>query len=253
MPADARFAGKIVCVTGAGSGIGEAVALRLAREGARIHGVDVAADELARVAEVVKAQGSELRPFVADVSQRDACFAAVGDAVAHFGGLDVLCNIAGIIRAARAHEMPAEDWERVIAVNLHGAFYMCQAAIPHLLERRGNIVNMASNAGLMGQAYTAAYGASKAALINLTKSLAMEYMKQPLRVNALAPSGTVTRLALGVKFPENPDPDLTARYGGMRGVSQPEEVAEAVAYLASDAARSVHGAVWTLDNGVTAG
>ena len=248
-----RFEGKVACVTGAGSGIGEAIALRLAREGARIHGVDVNADELARVADAVREAGSELRAHTADVSQRDACFAAVADAVAHFGGLDVLCNVAGIFRSARAHEMAAEDWERVIAVNLHGAFYMSQAAIPHLIERRGNIVNLASNAGLMGQAYTAAYGASKAALINLTKSLAMEYMKDGIRVNALAPSGTVTKLALGVKFPDDPDPDLTGRYAGMRGVSQPEEVAEAVAYLASDAARSVHGAVWTLDNGVTAG
>ncbi len=248
-----RFEGKVACVTGAGSGIGEAVALRLAREGARIHGVDVDGGELERVAEGVRAAGSELRAFTADVSDREACFAAVADAVSGFGGVDVLCNIAGIFRSARAHEMAAEDWERVLAVNLNGAFYMSQAAIPHLIERGGNIVNMASNAGLMGQAYTAAYGASKAALINLTKSLAMEYMKDGIRVNALAPSGTVTKLAIGVKFPDDPDPDLTARYSGMRGVSLPEEVAEAVAYLASDAASSVHGAVWTLDNGVTAG
>ncbi|NNL67235.1 MAG: SDR family oxidoreductase [Myxococcales bacterium] len=248
-----RFAGKVACVTGAGSGIGEATALRLAREGARIHGVDVAADELERVAAAVAALGSELRPFVADVARRDRCFAAVADAIEHFGRLDVLCNIAGIFRSGRVHEMPGEDWDRVIAVNLSGAFYMCQAAIPHLLAQGGNIVNMASNAGLMGQAYTAAYGASKAALINLTRSLAMEYMKQPLRVNALAPSGTITKLALGVKFPDDPDPDLTARYAGMRGVSRAEEIADAVAYLASDDARSVHGAVWSIDNGVTAG
>jgi NAD(P)-dependent dehydrogenase (short-subunit alcohol dehydrogenase family) len=240
-------------VTGAASGIGEATALRLAREGARIHGVDADAEGLARVAAAVEAEQGELRPFVCDVSRREQCFAAIEDAVAHFGRLDVLCNIAGIFRSARAHEMAGEDWERVIAVNLSGTFYMCQAALPHLIAHRGNIVNMASNAGLMGQAYTAAYGASKAALVNLTKSLAMEYMKEPIRVNALAPSGTVTRLALGVTFPDDPDPDLTRRYAGMRGVSRPEEVAEAVAYLASDAAGSVHGAVWSMDNGVTAG
>lgn len=248
-----RFAGKVACVTGAGSGIGAATALRLAREGARIHGIDVEAEALSTVAKQIEDAGSELRPFIADVSDRAQCFAAVADAVDHFGRLDVLCNIAGIFRSAHSHEMPGEDWDRVIAVNLSGAFYMSQAAIPHLIAAGGNIVNMASNAGQMGQAYTAAYAASKAGLLNLTRSLAMEYMKTPLRVNALAPSGTITKLALNVKFPDGLDPDLTARYSGMRGVSQPEEIADAVAYLASDDARSVHGAVWSIDNGVTAG
>ncbi len=250
---EGRFEGKVALVTGAASGIGRATAVRLASEGARIAGADLDADGLAQTAALVKDAGSELRATVCDVTDRAQCFAAVADAARGFGRLDVLCNVAGIFVASHAHEMAGEDWDRVIAVNLNGPFYLCQAAIPHLLETKGNIVNVLSNAAFMGQAYCAAYCASKAGLMNLTKSLAMEYMKQGIRINAVAPSGTVTNLAANVRFPEDGDMDLMKPYLGMRGVSQPEEVAELIAYMASDAARSVHGNVWSADNGVTAG
>ena len=248
-----RFEGKVALVTGAASGMGRATAVRLASEGARVYGTDVNADGLAETRGEVESAGGEMRSGVFDVGDRDACFASVGEALDAFGRLDVLCNIAGILRVAHAHEMPVADWNAVIATNLSGPFFMCQAAIPHLLETRGNIVGVASNAGLMGQAYTAAYCASKGGLVNLTRALAWEYMKRPIRINAVAPSGTETNLAADANFTEDMDRSLMDRYYGRRGMSQPEEIAAAIAYLASDEAKSVHGAIWTLDNGITAG
>ena len=139
------------------------------------------------------------------------------------------------------------------AVNVSGPFFLCQAAVPQLIATGGNIVNIVSNAGLMGQAYTAAYCSSKGALVQLTRSLAMEYMKRGIRVNAVAPAGTATALVENVQFPDEADFDLIKRYFGMRGMSQPDEIAAAVAYIASEEARSVHGAIFSIDNGMTAG
>ena len=248
-----RFEGKVALITGAASGMGRATAIRLASEGAGVYGTDVNAEGLAKTRDEVESAGGEMRSGLFDVGDRDACFASVGEALDAFGRLDVLCNIAGILRVAHAHEMSVEDWNSVIATNLSGPFFMCQAAIPHLLETHGNIVGVASNAGLMGQAYTAAYCASKGGLVNLTRALAWEYMKRPIRINAVAPSGTETNLAADANFGEDIDPSLMDRFYGMRGMSQPEEIAGAIAYLASDEAKSVHGAIWTLDNGITAG
>ena len=125
---------------------------------------------------------------------------------------------------------------------------------PHLLERNGNIVNIASNAGLMGQAYTVAYCMSKGAVVQFTRALAMEFMKKPLRVNAIAPGGVMTNLVMGFQFPEGElEADLMGRYSGHRGLTEADEVATLFAYLASDEAKSIHGATVSIDNGVTAG
>jgi len=141
----------------------------------------------------------------------------------------------------------------VLAVNLSGPFYLCQESIPHLLETHGNIVNVASNAGLMGQAYTAAYCASKGGLVQLTRSLAMEYIKQPLRVNAVCPSGTDTPMNVGIEFPEGIDWKLIDRYTGVRGFADASDLASAIAYIASDEAKAVHGAIFSVDQGMMAG
>ena len=249
----ARFDGKVALITGAGSGMGRALALRMAREGARIHGVDVDAAGLDGTAKLVEQAGGAMQGSVRDVSRREDCFAAVDACHAAFGRLDVLANVAGILRVAHAHEMPQRDWDQVLAVNLSGPFFMSQAALPHLFASRGNIVNVASNAGLMGQAYTAAYCASKAGLVNLTKSLAMEYVKRGIRINCVCPAGTQTALTASAKFPSDIDPQLLMRYSGFRGMSQPDEIAAVIAFVASDEAGSMHGAIVQADQGVTAG
>ncbi len=248
-----RFEGKAALITGAASGIGRAICLRLAEEGASLYCMDINADGLAETEAMIKEAGGQAVIGQHDVTRRAECFESVERAVEAFGRLDVLANVAGIVRFTMAVDVSEEEWDLVHAVNLKGPFFMSQAAIPKLLETGGNIVNIASNAGLMGQAYTSSYCSSKGGLVQLTRSLAMEYVKQNLRVNAIAPGGTVTSLVQNVKFPENIDTDLMKPYLGFRPMSEASEIAAAVAYIASDEARSVHGAIFSIDNGIVAG
>jgi NAD(P)-dependent dehydrogenase (short-subunit alcohol dehydrogenase family) len=178
-----RFAGKSALITGAGSGIGRAVALRLAAEGAEVFALDINADALAETAARGSAANGEDRIAIrtTDVSKPAECRAAVADAVAKLGKLDLLGNIAGIARSEHFTDVTEEQYRQMMAVNVDAYFFLAQAAIPHLLEAKGVIVNTASNAGLMGQAYSVVYTMSKAAVVLFTKSLALEYMKQPLR------------------------------------------------------------------------
>jgi len=248
-----RFENRVAVVTGAASGMGRATALRLASEGASIFAVDVDSKGLAATEADAKEAGGEIATAVVDVTQRAQCFEAIETAVSNFGRLDVLANVAGIVRFGHTAEIPEQEWNLVMAVNVSGPFFLSQAAIPHLLETSGNIVNVASNAGQMGQAYTAAYCASKHALIGLTRSLAMEMMKQKVRVNVIAPGGTDTAMNEGLDIPKDVDWKLIQKFSGLRGFSDPSEIAAAIAFIASDEAGSVHGAVWQVDNGMMAG
>jgi meso-butanediol dehydrogenase/(S,S)-butanediol dehydrogenase/diacetyl reductase len=243
-----RFDGQVALVTGAGSGIGRAITVRLCEEGASVFAVDVDPVGLGVTEEL--APGS-LVTQVADLADPDACAAAVAACVERFGRLDVLGNVAGIYVATHTTAMTREQYRHVMAVNLDACFFLAQAAIPHLLETDGSIVNIASNAGLQGVPYSAAYCMSKGGLIQLTRSLAVEFLKTRLRVNAIAPAGTNTNIAATASFPSDMDHDLARRMGGLRGLAEPEEVAALFSFLASDEARSITGAVYTIDNGLT--
>jgi NAD(P)-dependent dehydrogenase (short-subunit alcohol dehydrogenase family) len=252
-PVPSRFAGKSILVTGAASGIGRATALRFVDEGGAVLAFDLDADGLEGTAKAATGGPGTLIVHAGDVSRPDACRDAVAAAVAAHGGLDVLVNVAGVFRASHFANTAEAEYRLVMGVNADGLFFMCQAAVPHLLERSGNIVNIASTAGVEGQAYTVSYCMSKGAVIMLTKALAMEYMKTPLRVNAVLPGGTDTPLVAGVNYPEDVDFDLVLRYAGVRGFNRPEEVAAAVAFVASDDASAVHGALLPADRGSLAG
>jgi NAD(P)-dependent dehydrogenase (short-subunit alcohol dehydrogenase family) len=250
---EARFEGKAALITGAGSGIGRAVTLRLAAESGDVLAHDLNGDALAETAKLAADAGSTITTRTGDISSRDECIATVGAAVEQFGGLDVLGNVAGIARAEHFPEVEERAYRQMMGVNVDGCFFLAQAAIPHLLERNGNIVNIASNAGLMGQAYTVAYCMTKGAIVQFTRALAMEYAKAPLRVNAIAPGGVDTALSRNFEIPDGLDFELMARYTGFRSMGSADDIAAMFALVASDEGRSIHGAILSVDRGITAG
>ncbi|MCU0309733.1 MAG: SDR family oxidoreductase [Acidimicrobiales bacterium] len=249
-----RFEGRVALVTGAGSGIGRATAARLAAEGASVLGVDISEAGLAGTVELIGARGGgRIETSVNDVSRPEECRAAVATAIDAFGRLDVLGNVAGIARSEHVTEVSEERYRQMFGVNTDGPFFMCQAAIPHLLETDGNIVNIASNAGLMGQAYTVVYCMTKGAVVQLTRALAMEFATTGMRVNAIAPGGVESNLTASYEMPAEIDFDLMRPYMGFRGMGQPDDIAGLFAFVASDEGRNIHGAILSSDNGITAG
>lgn len=247
------MAGKVAFITGAARGLGREIALALAANGHRLYLVDVLADLLEETAAELRTAGHEVLAQAADVSSRQQCFDAIADCAARFGELSMLVNCAAIMRMEHFTDTDEDTWNRILAVNLSGPFFLTQAALPHLIAAKGNIVNVASSNGLMGTPYTGPYSATKAALINLTKTLAMEYVEEPIRVNAVCPGPMATGIATGVHPPATIKHEKIVRYSGQRGMGSAADVAQVVAFLASDAAAGVHGAIWTADLGTSAG
>lgn len=249
----ARFVDKVAFITGAGSGIGRAVAERLADEGAVVFGADINEAGLRETGANILLGGGRFEGAVVDVSNREACFAAIAGCVAAHGGLDILGNVAGITDMANFTDITEASYRRNMAVNFDGPFFLAQAAMPHLLESNGSLINIASNSALMGSAYLSAYSAAKAAIVGLTRSLAMEYVKTGVRINCIAPGGTMTNIANNMSRPNEIDVELAMRVRGFRGVNDPAEVAALFAFVASDEAPGIHGAVLSIDRGVTIG
>ncbi|OBI81553.1 SDR family NAD(P)-dependent oxidoreductase [Mycobacterium sp. 1245805.9] len=241
--------GKVALVTGASSGLGAETARLFSRQGATVFGIGRDTERLAAVFKDVE-RGAYAS---VDVGSAQACRDAVEQCVREFGGLDVLVNVAGKHQMRRTESMSDDDWAEDLAVNLNGPFYLCRAALPQLLERGGNIVNVGSIASVEGQAYSAGYCAAKHGLIGLTRALAVEYTADRLRVNAVCPGGMLTPQIEHFTAPENPNYDLILRTASPRGMMQPLDVANVIAFLASDAAAAVHGAVYRVDNGKGAG
>lgn len=249
-----RFEGRSVVVTGAAGGLGGVTALQFVAEGADVLAVDINEAGLAdTAAKAADAGGGSISVAVHDVTERDQCHAAIATAVERHGDLDVLANVAGVVRTHHFTDVTEQEFDLIMGVNLGGMFWMCQAAVPHLLESEGNIVNVSSNAGLMGQAYTVAYCSAKAAVINMTRSLAMEYAKTKLRVNAVAPGGMVTSMTTDLEMPDDLDGKLMLNYLGWRGMAEPDTAAAAICWLASDEASRCHGSILSVDGGLAAG
>lgn len=253
MIAPSDMTGKVALVTGAAAGLGKATALKLATAGAAICLVDIDEAGLQETAKEITAKGGEALVHPTDLGDGDNCRAAVATTVGKFGRLDALCNVAAVFLPGRTGDMTDEMIDKTLAVNLGAPLKLIQAAIPHLLEHGGAVVNVTSCAAFQGQAYLAAYSATKAGLTHMTKSLAMEYMHEPIRFNAVAPGGMMTSLAMGFQNIREPDPSLLGRISPLRGMVEIDEVADMVAYLATDAASGYHGACINIDNGVAAG
>lgn len=249
-----RFENKVALVTGAASGIGLATMRRLAAEGASVFACDMSADQLRDEVKKLADQGLPVQAHVLNVTDSAACRAAVAAAVAQFGKLDVLCNIAGIGQFKNFLEVTEAEWDKVMAVNITSLFVLSQAAMPHLLESKGNIVNMSSSAGIVGVPYNTAYCASKGAVSLFSKSLATEFAGRGVRVNAVCPGGVNTPLvAKSFTMPEGVDMALMGRLFSIAGNNaEPEDIAACVAYLASEEARFVTGVTFSIDGGQTA-
>ncbi|MGJ4859915.1 SDR family NAD(P)-dependent oxidoreductase [Labrys sp. La1] len=245
-----RFVDKAVLITGAASGIGRATALRLASEGADV----ILADRNLEGAMQVRAEAGSRFGVRADAlfyeaSDTTSAREMISAAVALHGRLDCLINNAGIYRRDHFAKQTGEEWSQVLDVNLTSVLHIVQQALPALIAAHGNVVSTASTAALQGIAYAAAYAASKAGIIAMTKSLAAEYAPRGVRFNAICPGRIRTEIAAALAPIEDQDPAISVRPPKLAGKTfgEPEDIASAFAYLASDEACFVTGAVLAVD------
>lgn len=251
-----RHTDHVALVTGAGSGIGQATALRLAGEGATVVGCDVNTEGLDGTLEAIRAAGHEATMLTADVTQQSDVDRVVDETIARHGRVDLLANVAGIMDwFLPAHEVDDKTWRHVMAVNVDGPMMLCRKVLPGMMERHsGAIVNIASVGGLGGGAAGVAYTVSKHAPIGLTHSIAWVYQTEGIRCNAICPGGVETNIGTtAVPRSEWGMGRLAKIHALGERMAQPDEIASLLSWLASDEASYVNGAVVTADGGWTAG
>jgi NAD(P)-dependent dehydrogenase (short-subunit alcohol dehydrogenase family) len=253
-PAPAQFAGRVAIITGAGSGIGRAMALLFAQHGAQILVNDIVADRAHETVALITQAGGAAHPAVADIADEAAVAQFVSAAITQWGRIDILCNNAGIMdRMQLATDVTTAEWDRILAVNVSGQFFVTRAVLPHMVAARsGAIVFTASLAGTRGGAAGLAYTASKHAVVGLARSLAWTYRRDGIRTNAVCPGAVITNIT-GPNGLADMDKDGMERLSGVMALSSrpamPEDIARAALFLASDAASYVNGAILPVDAG----
>lgn len=254
-----RLSDRVLIVTGAASGIGQATAIRLVGEGAKVLASDINAEGLATTLERANEAASdgkgECITHVADISKEEDAADTVETAVDAWGRLDGLANIAGMLRSGRTHTFDLGTWNQILAVNLTGTFLMCREALPHLMEAKGAIVNAASTSSSFGHPWMGAYAASKGAIWSFTQTLAVEYCKVPVRANCIAPGSVHSGITGNVTFPDDLTKDeskLVRRIMSPTGFGEPEDVAAVVAMLLSSDGNHITGECIRIDGGTHA-
>jgi 3-oxoacyl-[acyl-carrier protein] reductase len=244
-----RFENQVAIVTGAGRGIGHAIALRLAQEGARVASVSRSEENAKKTADEINAMRADsAKAYAVDVADHAAVQKIGAQILEEFGRVDVLVNNAGVTRDGLSMRMSMEDWDTVLDTNLKGAFNFSQAVMRSMIKQRsGRIINISSVSGLTGNAGQANYSASKAGLIGLTKTLARELASRGITVNAVAPGFIVTDMTGGLS--DEVKQAIMAKIP-LAKLGQPEDIAAAVAFLASAEANYVTGQVLTVDGGM---
>jgi NAD(P)-dependent dehydrogenase (short-subunit alcohol dehydrogenase family) len=246
--------GRRAVITGAGSGLGRASAIRLAGDGFAVACVDVRAAAAAQTAGEITDAGGQACWVGCDISDEQSVEAGVDDILRQLGGIDVVVNAAGIASVGHTLEVTLEEWRRLLDVNLTGTFLMARATLPALLESRGAMINVASIAALRGWRYMAAYAATKGGIVALSRSLAVEYGGRGVRVNVVCPGGIDTPLAAALTPVRDAAPELMRRSPVLLDppTAQPEEIAGTISYLAGPEARFVTGSVVVIDGGAMA-
>ncbi len=240
--------GRNALITGASRGIGRAIAGRLAKAGANVAGLDIDVDPMQETRELVEDEGSDFMAIEADVTELDQMKEAVQRVVDEFGSLDVLVNNAGITRDNLLIRMTPEDWESVISINLTGVFNGVKAASRQMMrQRNGSIINISSVVGLIGNPGQVNYSASKAGVLGVTKSTAREVGKRGVRVNAVAPGYIQTRMTEELTDEAR---EALQEQIPLESLGQPEDVADAVLFLASESSQYITGQVISVDGGM---
>ena len=247
-----RFEGQVVLVTGAANGIGQATAERIASEGGQVVCTDVQTEAVEATAKEIEAAGGRAVARTSDISNPDSVTEVINQTLEEFGRLDSLCNVAGIVHYDNTHDLELARWTRILEVNLTGTFLMCQTALPHLLETKGNIVNVASTAGLSGHPWMAAYAASKGGMLALTRTLAVEYGRKGLRANSVCPGSIKTAMHDQFSLPEGGNMKLLDQIMPLDTFRGPDQAAALVAFLASSDAAHINGEEVRVDGGTLA-
>ena len=242
-----RLQGKVVLITGFGSGLGQAIAVRFAKEGAKVAGLSRRREAGEETLQQIHTTGGEAIFVPTDIRNATEIQAAVAEAIRSFGGLDIVVNSAGIRLTGTATDISKEEWDAVIDTNLTGTFLISRAAIPELRRRGGGcIINISAISGIHGTPGRVAYSASKGAVVNLTEAMALDHAAEHIRVNCICPGPTETPMINIISLEQRARMDQRVPIGH---IGRPEDIAEAALYLASDAARQVTGAILAVDGG----